>query len=337
MKHLITLFALVFTLSAAQAQQFPFDFTVETGQSYQDLNDPTSLTEGEIWDDPQLTLPLGFDFEFLGTVVNTLYIEDWFLGGVLATDNSESGASPVLFAYGSDLIDRGDVSGLPQSPISYQVDGNPGSRIFKLEWKNAGFYNEASELGTTNDFVNIQLWIYEGSNDFELRFGPSSIVNDSIAHEGFEGPPIGLFSAYNYDADEFETVWLLIGDPASPVVEAFGPNDEPEEVLADHPADGTVYRFSPIMVANQNIDLDPGLKIYPTLTSGQLTLELPSERAGEYLSYEVIDLNGRLVQAQTFRAESLQEVNLNQLQTGMYFITIYENDRIIGREKLILQ
>jgi hypothetical protein len=337
MKQLSTFLLVFFALSLLNAQQFPFDFTVESGQTYQDIDNPTSLTDGVVWDDPQLTLPLGFDFEFLGTITDTLFIEDWFLGGILATDDSETGVSPVLFAYGSDLIDRGEISGNPQSPISYQLDGNPGSRIFKLEWKNAGFFEEASELNSTNDFVNLQLWIYEGSNDFEIHFGPSSIVNDSLVHEGFDGPPIGIFSGYSYDTDDFEVAWLLIGAPASPVVEAFTLDDEPEDVLADHPADGTVYRFSPIMVSNRSIDLDPGLKIYPTITSGQLTLQLPSERIGEHLSYEITDLNGRLVQAQDFRAEDFQEIVLDKLLSGMYFMTVREGGQIIGREKLILQ
>jgi hypothetical protein len=63
----------------------------------------------------------------------------------------------LIIPFGSSLIDRGFGSGNSQSPLSYQVTGNSGDQIFKIQWENAGFLNEYDALGTLNDYINFQI------------------------------------------------------------------------------------------------------------------------------------------------------------------------------------
>jgi hypothetical protein len=105
------------------------------------------------------------------------------LGGLVSSvidPNFE--ADYAILPFEADLIDRGELTGISQSPISYKMEGNAGSRILKIEWKNAGFVGEIGELGTLNDYVNFQVWLFEGSNDVEMHYGPNMVLNPAISY-----------------------------------------------------------------------------------------------------------------------------------------------------------
>ena len=121
------------------AQDFPYDFSVEQGV-YTPLQNAISANNGMVWDDPSIEAPLGFDFQFFGQTASTLY---WYGGTAFNVFGLPANTTPLIIAYGSDLIDRGYDVGISQSPISYKTEGSPGNRIFKMEWSNAGFYDDA--------------------------------------------------------------------------------------------------------------------------------------------------------------------------------------------------
>ena len=88
----------------------------------------------------------------------------------------------MIIPYGADIADRGYNTPISESDVFYKLTGEPGSRIFKLEWKNVGFYREIAEQGTANNYTNFQLWIYEGSSDIEVRFGPNYTPDFDYIH-----------------------------------------------------------------------------------------------------------------------------------------------------------
>ena len=100
-------------------------------------------------------------------VVTSLTLLDGTL--VPATDHLQ----PYV-QYGVNLVDRASDTvkwdGMTDSlsPVSYQLGGVPGSRILKVEWKNAGFHMDIAADNKSVDFVNLQIWLYEESNDIEL-------------------------------------------------------------------------------------------------------------------------------------------------------------------------
>ncbi|MEZ4800124.1 MAG: hypothetical protein R2809_10190 [Flavobacteriales bacterium] len=73
-----------------------------------------------------------------------------------------------MVPYLSDVMNASETEVV--SEINYQVDGEEGSRIVKVEWKNVGFYDEFAANGTFNNITNFQLWIYETDNSFDFRF-----------------------------------------------------------------------------------------------------------------------------------------------------------------------
>ena len=84
-----------------------------------------------------------------------------------------------IIAHGSDLVDRDTSGNGSSSPISYTLSGTAPSRIFKLEWKNAGFFNPIDNATSYDDFINLQLWLHEGSDAIEVRFGNGNYVSSN--------------------------------------------------------------------------------------------------------------------------------------------------------------
>ena len=338
MKIIFTIMLMAVSVLLSFGQSAPYTLTTLTNQPYQYLTDATNLTDGEVWDDPQLSLPLGFDFEIMGDTVQTLYIEDLFLGGILSTTDSESGVHPVFAAYGSDIIDRGGLTGVPLSPISWKLEGDVGSRIFKIEWRNAGFYEEQAALNTSVDSVNIQLWLHEGSNDIEIHFGPFSILQDSLAHAGFAGPIIGMTPTYNLASDEFDKIWLLTGDPTNPLLEEFDFNEEPQpdEMLQGNPAAGTVYRFSPLLVNVKDRVYESTFKIYPTITAGVISLENKENAAIHPETLEIRDMKGQIVISVPLSMNGYKnQIDLSSLASGVYLATVIVGNVPVHTQKII--
>jgi hypothetical protein len=72
--------------------------------------------------------------------------------------------------------------------------------------------------------------------------------------------------------------------------------------------------------------------VFPTLTSESLTI-----RSGNYnfLHVEIFDLLGNRVIAQPVSEEKAQ-IDVSQLQQGIYFIRVFNSGRLVGAEKIIV-
>ena len=157
MKKILLLVGIASSFFRLQAQ---VQFSTSTG-TYTALTGATLLSDSVIWDDPESDLKSAYyniGFSVKGASINgkEITIGDGFIYFEDAT-----GDNGLYFeTTGLDLIDRGFIDDKKAlSPISAQVTGNAGSRIFKIEWKNFGFYGEYSDSGTVDDYGNIQIWI----------------------------------------------------------------------------------------------------------------------------------------------------------------------------------
>src|SRR5690554_3055563 len=180
-KRLTILMLLPFAM-AVQAQG-NYDFE-SFNEPYEDLVGGISLNNGQVWDDPEFEIPLGFELKISTHQFDKLYIVSWTTGGILSSHPVDTGVLPILGLLAQDIIDLGYFSGMSQSPLSYLTEGEPGARITKIEWNNVGFIGEI----ITSDFINFQLWVYEGSNIVEYRYGPSQINYPQNSYEGETGP-----------------------------------------------------------------------------------------------------------------------------------------------------
>lgn len=311
MKKILLLSFFFFSLlTDAQNQDYTYDFSVST-ENYQNLENSTSLNNGQYWDDPEYTIPIGFDFQLADKTISTLYIA---VGdAVLSTADDFTDNIGLLEILNADLEDRGGGNN-SQSPISYKTEGAVGNRIFKMEWRNAGFWD-----GSTQDFINMQIWLYEGSNKIEYHYGSSNIPNPSNVFEGENGPTVFLIPSYNDSTDGINTAaYLLSGPPASPTANEVLPsqvNSIETTPLNGIIPDGTVYRFTPSTLSTENYE-ENRFSLYPNPVENEIHIS-----STDHVSYRFSIYNslGQLVKE---NIQSTGNMDVSGLSSGIYFIKI---------------
>lgn len=325
MRYLYTIILLSITSLFLNAQELlPYQFSVEEFE-YNDLENPISLTNGQLWDDPNFTVPLGFDFEYLGQTVRTLSSNENLTGAMLLAGIGSSNGINMIIPYFSDLRDRGALTNKSISEINYEIVGDSPNKIAKIEWKNAGFYDEIEEFFESTSFVNLQVWVYEGTNTIEIRFGPNDI-NTKVAHE-YGGASLGLVNNADFNSQRAEIVWNLFGNPFHPDVSEIKDisiNDDPPIFIAD-PKDGMAYRFVPNVVSKtvQVESLDE-VKIYPTLIQDQFFVENKSK---DQIEVQVFNAYGSLLSNHSVQAGT-HRIDTNAFGPGIYVVKMQQKDLV---------
>ncbi len=321
-RHLSTLFALLFCGSLI-GQELPYNLEHGINQfSYQplDLATATSVNEGQVWDDPDYSVPIGFDFSLFGETISTIEFGN-FVGPFLTGSQV---VTPMLIPYGADLSDRGLMTGTSESPILYELRGNAPDRIFIIEWQNAGFYNEL-DAGTNVSFVNVQMWLYEDGR-IEYCYGPNNIVNNDDIFDGPAGPIIGFNESFNKIAFEYGTFFYLEGGPEDPTVTTTtNPDFSTTMTLSGTPPENYIYAFFPQDVSDLNEEqLAVGVKSFPNPVQDLLQLEFDFVEQPDQLMLRLLNPLGQSVYQRTF-AEApigLWTIDVNRFPAGLYLLEI---------------
>lgn len=310
MKKFILLYGFLLFINIMNAQSV---YNFETNNSpYQNLSGSTSLNNGVIWDDPGFTIPLGFNFNIASYTFDTVYILEWSIGGVVSSNPVDGDIIPIFPVIAQDIIDLGYSNGVSQSNISYKTEGTEGNRILKLEWNNVGFFYDSTE----SDFMNFQLWLYEGSNTIEYHYGPSSINNPTESFEGETGPLVSLGTSYNsFTGIMVDNGYFLSGDPTNPSIITLAAGDPVIiTALQGMMPSGTVYRFvqQPLSISDYTtLNFD----VYPNPVKDFLNLR--------YLTnIKSISIINELGQNIKQIPESRKQINVSDLHAGIYFIKI---------------
>lgn len=309
----------------ARSQDAPYAFS-HGNAPYVPLENATSITNGMIWDDPENIIPIGFDFPLFSDIITELDFSSG-LGASLAPPLG-SGSTALIFAYDSDLIDRGYLDDVSESEIVYLVEGVPGNRILKIEWQNAGFYNEVNENETSNSFVNLQLWLYETSGVIEIRFGPSAIEDNMLAYEFVSGPLIGIIDAFDEALTEFGTLYYLFGEPDAPSVGALEDADDAvnlfNNVLQGSPTDGQWYRFDPMLVSasGEATALAGNIRLFPQPAHGLLNVEFQTPEGNEAWQLQIFDALGQAVAPAKMANGARVEMDVSALSAGLYVLKV---------------
>jgi len=316
MKKLLV--SLLFFCISIQAQ-IVYNFEVSQA-NYESLTAGDLLVPGQIWDDINAGIPLGFEFPFSGSTINTLFLTDEFLGCNLQGNPNNDIENPIFYIvpYETDLRDRGAANGVQSlSPIRYTTEGNEGNRIFKMQWKNAGFFDELFEFGTMNDFVNFQVWLYEADGKIVFKYGESQITNPLVNFLGEMGPLIGIG-----DLSQSEPL-LLNGNPSNPNISAspFG-----AQTLDATPPDGTVYTFTPQPVNFSSLAIQ-SLNVYPNPAQNFIKIELD-----EIAEIKAINLKG-----QVYSLQPNQQVKVQHLANGIYFLQVKTHSGYAFQSKFLIQ
>ena len=279
--------------------------------TYEEFDDGTDAVIGT-WDDPDMTLPLGFEANIAGSNTSTLYFLGDFLGGTAVTDPFAP-QWDMLWVTTADLTDAGYFNDEYLSPITYKTEGEPGSQIFKMQWQDSGFYGEVSN-GSSNNLINLQLWVYEGTNVIEIHWGPNTIKETEVVL--FDWFSCGLIENVTMDA-----VWtdsfMLGGDPSAPMTISTTNEDELINAqLTGIPSNGTVYQFANSIV-NVDEEAKAEFEVFPTYTQELVTLATNSQ--GQ-TTYRVFDLGGKVVDQGQFQKRT--QISFADLQQGIYLVEL---------------
>lgn len=300
-----------------------YEFSVRQG-NYQDLANSVSLNNGEVWDDPSFVVPLGFNFRYFDQQLDSLFLdgEGLNVGAVLSSFNAQS-IIQVLAVNGADLIDRGYLADNSLSNISYQTEGEAGSRIFKMEWNNAGFFSELFDDDISEDFTNFQLWLYEEDEAIEIHFGPKSINYPELSYDESSGTFIGLIDSLNIDEDEasFSEAYFLEGNPLNPTFREVFPADldgDPITLNGDIP-EGTIYRFARRTSSSTEIE-GLALTISPNPVIDRVKIEWP-DNGGAKAEVELFNASGQLLQRWE-QVENGSALDIKRFTKGVYFIRL---------------
>ncbi len=148
-------------------------------ENYRPLKNAVSVNRQAVWDDFTDEIPLqyrrivpGFVWHCDRYFFDTLFIGQ---GRILAEKND----ALINIGVFEDLCDRGIGTDSSLSPILYTISGRRGRRILKVEWENAGYFEDWSYRGYCDRHLHFQLWLYEKDSRVELHCRPENWYRDA--------------------------------------------------------------------------------------------------------------------------------------------------------------
>lgn len=269
-----------------------------SGTSMVDESNPDSINISPIYK----AVPIGFNFKLRNVIFDSISLSE---NGFAVFRKADTNRLSISLFEG-DLF---NFQGTPSlSPINYITTGSTGNRIFKCEYVNSGFTNDPEN----DDFINVQLWLYEACSDFEIRVGNNSI-NSNVFWGANNTPFIGIASY------EDNYVSSLIGGPTSPTLQIAPPIGYVDSI----PYEGLVYHFSNCFLEVDHIKNENRISVFPNPSKDILHINLNDIYSK--ISIEIIDLEGRIVSNKTFYSKQNIELNNSDLSTGVYIICITTN------------
>ncbi|MEY5043922.1 MAG: hypothetical protein RJA19_1149 [Bacteroidota bacterium] len=285
---------------------------------YVELEEPNFLDFGAGWDDPEATIPLGFDCPLFGSPTNQVMVSG--VGEMLMIPSLD-GSMDVIWPLSLDVCDVSQVVPGQVSRINYLTTGTAPNRICKIEWNNVGFYAEVYGPGTGNQRGNWQAWLYEADGSIEFRFGPNTITDLIEVVDGglFSSGLFENFDYYNY-MGQFQ-----IGD-GDPAVGNFNFYTDINSFIytgvgwTSMPANGQVYRFGETASSVAQADAPEVIRMFPNPTRDVLNLQIPAS-AGEDRYVRALDAQGREVYAAQLFPGATAQWEVGNWPAGFYLIT----------------
>lgn len=343
-KRLLILPSFLITFFTAQAQGLIHTQLTDT---YTPLATGTEIYAGTAWEDPffweltanpEYAMPVGFNFNYAGFNLDTVFIYE---EGVLAFSDSIGSeitvggggltitGTPTLVLTPTyiDLVDREFADAAQNSKISYSVSGTAGSKIFKFEMDKAGIHDEYYDLSTSTNFMSYQVWLYEGSNVIEYRYGPSNITDPAyVANNAIAVAQSGVF---------MDTIMygLKVTGAAGTEDTVYMHNSNVSSNMTGYtgiPTDGTVHRFAPGNLGMKEIKTLTDANVFPNPFVMGMTLKISGKT--QFNTYRIIGMDG--VEVASGKLNNNQFLTTG-LASGSYLLEL-QNGSTKAVEKIIV-
>lgn len=291
----------ILTLQSSFAQ--PYQFT-HFNAPYQELTTGTVI---ETCDFELPTIPLGFNFPFLGNNVDSLEADINFLYHEKSINGTVHGVQ--FFPFGAGYQCRQT----PDSEVSYATIQENGSPVFIVQWKNLGFYNDT--IG--NQFLNMQLKLYDSDKAIEVRFGGMHLEQEDIYFTDEAGGYTAFIAYTNPNSPVFDPAcFSLYGNATNPTMDpSHNPDLSPNPTMIGHPDSSMVYRFAP---SDAGIDSPEQslFSIHPNPSAADY-LTIHSTTAVE--TVRIMNINGQKT-GEDRKPDALSRIAVKDLEKGIYLI-----------------
>ncbi|RYD59383.1 MAG: T9SS type A sorting domain-containing protein [Sphingobacteriales bacterium] len=234
------------------------------------------------------TIRLPFKVAVAGVTDNMLYVT--VRGSVSTTSSNIADKQSHLESFGTEHSN---------GTYSYQISGQSGNRIVKLQYRNVKFDHDMSGA----DYANYQVWLYESDKTMEIRFGKSSVMNEEWSYyHNAGGPAIGM-----------KNLWLK-GACSSPVADTSS-----ETRLTGTPENGQIFQFfyKPVGIGDVAVT-KPEVSVYPNPVTDRLFI-----KTTEKTDIVLTDISGRIL-LQTQMVDG--SLDVRHLMPGIYLLHI--NDQV---------
>ena len=323
------LFTLVITRDGhAQVTSFPYQFSA-FNEPYMPLQNPISLDQGLVWDDPEYTIPLPFEWVIFEDTLTEIILGA--PGSQLSQNYYLEDTIDVVFPYFADIINVND--SIVVSPIAYEIVGNAPNRICKIQWSNVGFYDEWMNTGLAGNTLSFQFWIYETTHDMRIHFGPTFIKSANL-FQVFGFPCVMLIDELDFNTQTWSGMWTLAGPADNPQVVSvseFGPLGlDPSQLLSSDPQEGQVYSFqlpTPIGVSEQ--PSKNSLRLFPQPAKDQVSFYADAQDR-----ITVWNAQGQVVMQYT-ASIGLNTLEISSLSDGLYYLQSTNDEKL--PTKLLVQ
>lgn len=310
------------------AQDIPYWFKVSSA-AYLNLEESNVLTQSDSWNEKS-TFPLQFNFPFQvdGQAYTTVQIK---AGGMEFTGYD----TKKLYVF--HRSDQGYLlkSGGEGSGIFYQIDGVPGERILKVEWRRAQLIQKDT-LSQDILHIDYQIWLFEVDQHIEVHFG----------RKDYGIPALGyLENSFNYNPDPKFICRQTFG------VNIFGAADNPayswedysfptQGALSGIPTEGTVYSIQPNPNSETgfNQEISEDIDLYPNPV--QSDLHIVGHRGGFLAEkLEITNMQGQVIYSEDLlkTMKSLPiTINLTGASPGVYLVKLRNSSGNVLNRKIVV-
>jgi hypothetical protein len=296
----------IFVCNSFLALSQPYFKVTNYQSNYTNLGQPFPIFADKYWDvftGQCAYLPLPFTYSFVGVSYSNVCISK---SGLITFYHPQSFLANRIFGLHTRYKERNSTAPFISS-INTQTEFIDGQNVFKVEYRNAGFYQSTNP----DLYANFQIWLYERTGVFEVHFG--DINADTSAWLPSSSNTKGPYCGISLNEDR---LFVLLG----------GSSDNPtwlvhnDTFLLDVPKANLVYRFTPVTTG---LDAEPSdidaFNVYPNPTTSGININPHYNYS--YYDYVVTDIFGR---------ELLRENNLNgevniphsRLNAGLVFVTV---------------
>jgi len=263
---------------------------------------------------------LNFNFPFYDSLYNHIYCEST---SACLFENSLN-FEIVLMASGYDFDIFGIDTNNIVSDVRYKLTQKDGIKALVIQYTKVRLISDPS-VEEYDSHLNFQLWFFENGS-MEVRFGSYNLENSPnyIPGEGFYllpnnedpiyyGPEMGIRNSFKED------VGIGLDGPYDDyVVNNIG------GYLKSLPPVGWVIRFERFIKSSTPEEIVNFENIFPNPTTGNLyikpTLELEN--------IEIKDITG----ARQFFVYQGNKINIEHLNSGIYFVKLISNDKYIVKK-----